>query len=78
MSLMAYALLVETSLSYLGGELGVQEPIPSWGNMLALARDGVFTGHLMPALLPAVMISLTILGFTLVGQAILLIVEERA
>lgn len=77
MSLMAYALLVETSLSYLGGELGVQEPMPSWGNMLALARDGVFTGHLMPALLPAFMISVTILGFTLLGQGLLVIVEER-
>ncbi len=77
MSLMAYALLVETSLSYLGGELGVQEPTPSWGNMIALARDGVFTGHLLPALLPAVMISVTILGFRLVGRALVGLVEER-
>jgi peptide/nickel transport system permease protein len=77
MSLLAYALLVETSLSYLGGELGVQEPLPSWGNMIALARDGLFAGHLLPSLLPAVMISITILGFTLVGQGVLQIVEER-
>lgn len=77
MSLMAYALLVETSLSYLGGELGVQEPTPSWGNMIALARDGVFTGSLRPAILPAIMISLTILGFTLLGQSLLEFVEER-
>ncbi|PLX41181.1 MAG: hypothetical protein C0608_06870 [Deltaproteobacteria bacterium] len=77
MSLMAYALLVETSLSYLGGELGLQEPLPSWGNMLALAKDGVFTGQLMPAILPALMISLTLLGFTLVGHGFLAMVEER-
>jgi peptide/nickel transport system permease protein len=77
MSLMAYALLVETSLSYLGGELGVQEPTPSWGNMISLARDGVFTGHLMQALLPALMISVTLVGFTLVGQGLLSVVEER-
>ena len=78
MSLMAYALLVETSLSYLGGELGVQEPTPSWGNMIALARDGLFTGNSLPAALPAAMISLTILGFTLVGQGLIEIVEERS
>jgi len=77
MSLMSYALLVETSLSYLGGELGVQEPKPSWGNMISLARDGLFTGHIWPALLPAMMISLTILGFTLVSRAIVALVEER-
>ena len=78
MSLMAYALLVETSLSYLGGELGVQEPTASWGNMIALARDGVFDGHLLPVFMPAAMISLTILGFTMVGQSLLEIVEDRA
>lgn len=78
MSLMAYALLVETSLSYLGGELGVQEPVPSWGNMIALARDGLFNGNPMPAILPALMISLTILGFTLVGRAVVQMVEERS
>jgi len=77
MSLMAYALLVETSLSYLGGELGVQEPQASWGNMIALARDGLFTGVYLPAVLPAAMISLTILGFTLVGQSLLEIVGDR-
>jgi ABC-type dipeptide/oligopeptide/nickel transport system permease subunit len=77
MSLMAYALLVETSLSYLGGELGVQEPRPSWGNMIALARDDLFAGHLLPSLLPAIMISITIMGFTLVGQGIVQLVEER-
>lgn len=78
MSLMAYALLVETSLSYLGGELGVQEPTASWGNMIALARDGLFTGNYLPAVLPAAMISLTILGFTFVGQGLIEIVEERS
>jgi peptide/nickel transport system permease protein len=78
MSLMAYAMLVESSLSYLGGELGVQEPTPSWGNMLSLARDGLFSGHVMQAALPAVMISLTILGFTLVGRGMVFLMERRS
>lgn len=78
MSLLAYALLVETSLSYLGGELGVQEPNPSWGNMISLARDGLFSGNIMPALLPALMIAVTILGFSVVGRELVKIVEERS
>jgi len=76
-SLLAYAVLVESSLSYLGGELGVQEPAPSWGNMLALAKDGIFRGHLLPAVAPAVLISLTLLGFSLLGQGLLESLEER-
>lgn len=76
-SLLAYAVLVESSLSYLGGELGVQEPAASWGNMLALARDGLFRGHLLPAAAPAVLISLTLLGFAVVGQGLLAALEQR-
>ncbi len=37
---MAYAILVEAALSFLG--FGVQEPIPSWGLMLAQARQYLF------------------------------------
>ncbi|WP_025323781.1 ABC transporter permease [Deferrisoma camini] len=75
-SLLSFAVLAEASLSYLGGELGVQEPAASWGNMLALARDGVFRGHWLPALAPAVMLSLTLLGLNLLGRGLLEAVEE--
>ena len=34
----AYVLFVETALSYLG-DYGVQEPTPSWGNMIAQAKE---------------------------------------
>ncbi len=76
-SLFAYALLVESSLSYLGGELGVQEPTPSWGNMLALAREGVFRGHLVPALAPALLIALTLLGFSALAAGVVQGLEGR-
>ncbi len=77
LGLAAYALLAESSLSYLGGELGVQEPAASWGNMLALAKDGLFRGHFLPAVAPALLIALNLLGLTLLGQGILSAVEER-
>ena len=70
-SLFAYGLLVESTLSYLGGELGVQEPTPSWGNMLALAREGFFHGHLLQALAPAAMIAVTLLGFSTLAAGLL-------
>lgn len=37
LGLLAFVVVVETSLSYLGG-FGVAEPRPSWGNILALAE----------------------------------------
>ncbi len=74
---LAYAVLVESSLSYLGGALGVQEPSASWGNMLALARDGLFHGAWLPAAAPAAAICVTLLGFRLVGAGLLGALEDR-
>ena len=68
-SLFAYALLVESSLSYLGGELGVQEPAASWGNMLTDARSYFNIGtHLV--IWPGVLIMVTVLSFYLVGDGL--------
>ncbi|MCB9778155.1 MAG: ABC transporter permease [Alphaproteobacteria bacterium] len=49
---LAFVVVVETSLSYLGG-FGIEEPQPSWGNMLALelgTPDGNPAAVLGPAL----------------------------
>lgn len=66
---MGEAILIETSLSYLG--FGVQEPAPSWGNMVALGKDYFFRGELWISTVPALAILLTILGFHLLGDALL-------
>jgi oligopeptide transport system permease protein len=62
------AIFAEASLSYLG--VGINPPTPSWGQMLG--RDGVtnmtFYWHL--AFFPALMIALTMLGFTLMGDGL--------
>jgi peptide/nickel transport system permease protein len=65
---MAEAILIETSLSYLG--FGVQEPTPSWGNMVALGKDYFFRGELWISTAPALAILLAILGFHLLGDAL--------
>ncbi|MCK6507044.1 hypothetical protein L6R53_27330 [Myxococcota bacterium] len=41
--LLAFVLVLETSLSYIGG-FGIEEPTPSWGNMLAF-EFGVHDGN---------------------------------
>ncbi|MCU0241702.1 MAG: ABC transporter permease [Vicinamibacteria bacterium] len=72
---MAEAILIETSLSYLG--FGVQEPDPSWGSMVAAGKSGFFEGKLWPSTLPAMAILATILGFHLLGDALLSRLEDR-
>lgn len=63
----AYAIIVEASLSYLG--LGVQPPAPSWGNMLSAAKPLLEISP-WPALFPGLAIALTVLGFNLFGDGL--------
>lgn len=65
--LMAGNILGEAGLGFLG--IGVQPPVPSWGGMLAAARDH-FTLHPWMAVGPGLAISLTVLGFNLLGDGL--------
>ena len=65
---MAEAVLLETSLSYLG--FGVQEPTPSWGNMVQAGANYLMQGNFWPSTAPAVAIILTVLGFHLLGDGL--------
>ncbi|SFZ86366.1 peptide/nickel transport system permease protein [Devosia enhydra] len=64
---LAYAILVESSLSYLG--LGVQPPAASWGSMLASGKVHM-ERSLWPSLVPGMFIVITVLGFNLLGDAL--------
>ncbi len=72
--ILAYAILVEAALSFLG--LGVQPPTPTWGGMLSAGK-----GHmeLSPwvAIVPGLAIMLTVLGFNLVGDAVRDLLDPR-
>lgn len=63
-----YVLFVETALSYLG-DYGVQEPTPSWGNMVAQTRN--LAGQApWPWLFPALAIVATISAFLSFGNLV--------
>ncbi len=63
----AFAILTESALSYLG--LGIQPPTPSWGNMLQNAQQYVWAApHL--AIYPGVMILLTVLSYNFFGDGL--------
>ncbi|RPJ57032.1 MAG: ABC transporter permease [Dehalococcoidia bacterium] len=65
----ASAILTEASLSFLG--LGVQAPIPSWGNMLHDAQTlSILEGQPWMWLPPGVMIALAVLSINFVGDGL--------
>jgi len=61
-------ILGEAGLSFLG--LGIQDPIPSWGNLLSEAMS-IVQIHFAPwILLPGIFIFLTVMAFNLLGDAL--------
>lgn len=61
------AIMLESGLSFLG--LGIQPPRPSWGNMIAGGRDLIVTAPWV-AIAPGLALILTVLGATLIGDAL--------
>ncbi len=64
---LAFAILTEASLSYLG--LGTQPPDPSWGTMLNEGRTYLETAPWM-SIFPGLAIMLAVLGFNLLGDGL--------
>ena len=72
---MAFAIIAEASLSFLG--LGVQPPAPSWGSMLRLGTGYLETAPWL-ALCPGVAIFVTVLAFNFLGDGIRDALDPRA
>jgi ABC-type dipeptide/oligopeptide/nickel transport system permease subunit len=66
-SSMGSAVMIETSLSFLG--LGIQPPFASWGLMLSEARQ-FFLVYPYLAVAPGIAIIITVLGFNLMGDGL--------
>lgn len=71
---LAFAILSEASLSYLG--LGTQPPAPSWGQMIADGRQILETSPWI-SIGPGIAITLTVLGFNLLGDGLRDILDPR-
>ncbi len=63
----AHAIIVESSLSYLG--LGVRPPTSTWGNMLSGSQAYIWNRPDL-ALYPGLLILLSVLAFNMVGDAL--------
>jgi peptide/nickel transport system permease protein len=64
---MAHAILLESTLSFLG--LGVQPPTPSWGLMVAEGKAYMFFQPWV-IVIPGVVLAVLVLGINLVGDGI--------
>jgi ABC-type dipeptide/oligopeptide/nickel transport system permease subunit len=71
----AVAIIVEASLSFLG--LGVQPPVPSWGNMLSGPGRAYLETAPWLVMGPGVAISLTVLSFNLLGDSLRDVLDPR-
>jgi peptide/nickel transport system permease protein len=63
----AYAIIVESSLSFLG--LGVQPPTPTWGNMLSGSQAYIWSRPDL-AIYPGLAILLSVLAYNMIGDAL--------
>ncbi|WP_456325506.1 ABC transporter permease [Desulfonauticus submarinus] len=70
----ASAILVESGLSFLG--IGVQPPIPSWGNMLMEGKDVLEIAPWL-SIFPGLMILITVLGYNLLGESLRDMLDPR-
>lgn len=64
----ASAILMEAGLSFLG--IGVQPPIPSWGNMIKDHYGYIILNQAYMAILPGVAIMLMVLAFNFLGNGL--------
>jgi peptide/nickel transport system permease protein len=68
-------ILLESVLSFLG--LGIQPPLPSWGNMLTNAQELIWNAPAL-AIWPGLMIFLTVIAFNFLGDGLQDALDPRA
>ena len=66
--LVADAIVFEASLAFISA--GIPEPTPTWGNILADARNGVLAGRWWQALFPGLAIMITVLCLNILSEGI--------
>ena len=70
-----HVILFESVLSFLG--LGIQPPLPSWGNMLTGAQETIREAPML-AIWPGLLIFLTVIAFNFLGDGLQDALDPRA
>ena len=73
-AIIASAIMTESSLSFLG--LGVQQPMSSWGSLLQSSQQYLQEAPYM-AILPGILIILTVYSFNKLGDVLRVFVEPK-
>ena len=73
--LLAIGIVIESSVSFVG--LGVQPPRPSWGNMLAEARNYLLSGEWWMSVFPGACISVSVIAINLLGDSLRDVLDPR-
>jgi peptide/nickel transport system permease protein len=68
-------ILLESTLSFLG--LGIQPPLPSWGNMLTNAQELIWQAPAL-AIYPGLLIFITVIAFNFLGDGLQDAMDPRA
>ena len=66
--LLADAILIEASLSFLG--IGVRPPTPTWGGIRSAGRDYVFTGFWWFTVFPGLAIFMAVFSLNVLGDGL--------
>ena len=70
------AMLLTAGLSFIGA--GVRVPTPEWGAMIAVGASSLLeSGYWWPSVFPGLMLSITVMGFGLIGDSLAEIMDPR-
>ena len=72
--LSSVAILLEAALAFLG--VGIPPPVPSWGEMLRTGKSYLYEAPYY-AVLPGLVLTLTILSFDTIGRTLTSMLEDR-
>lgn len=63
-----FAVILTAGLSFVGA--GVRPPTPEWGSMISSGANSIILGQWWPSVFPGIAMSLAVLGFAIVGEAL--------
>ncbi len=63
-----FAIILTAGLSFVGA--GVRPPTPEWGSMISSGANTIILGQWWPSVFPGIAMSLAVLGFAIVGEAL--------